>query len=259
MEHDYYELLNISIDASKKEIQRAYRLKALTCHPDKVGDDPKAAALFHKLSVAVDILSNETLKREYDLKYKAHFATLSRVKSMDAARQAAREKLEKLEKSGQDKEAKRKYDLEILSKIQQEDSRGMEFLLEELKMAHAVPVNDRMDAIIKVKWDQGQSVDKELLKNNISNLERVILSGSGKRRASLIFRRVDDAISFMKSTKSSLLQDLVFSWANGFEPVLTVPDQSSKLKSVQPLQDYEHFTLLKMREKGILISSKNNI
>ena len=195
MQDDYYELLNISFDATQKEIQRAYRLKALTCHPDKVGDDPDAAALFHKLSVAMDVLSNETLKREYDLKYKAHYATLARVKSMDAARQAAREKLESSEKSGQDKEAKKKHDLEILSKIQLEDSRGMEFLLEELNMAHAVPTNDRMDAVIKAKWDKDTVIDKQVFQD-ISSLEKVIMSESGKRRASLIFKRVNDAVGF---------------------------------------------------------------
>jgi len=121
MQQDFYKLLNVAFDATQKEIQRAYRNKALTCHPDKVGDDPVAAELFHQLSVAMDVLSNETLKREYDLKYKAHYAALERNKSMDTARRLAREKLESLEKQGQDDEVKRKIDVELLSKIQLED------------------------------------------------------------------------------------------------------------------------------------------
>ncbi len=36
---NYYELLNIPFTANEKQIKRAYRLKALTCHPDKVGPD----------------------------------------------------------------------------------------------------------------------------------------------------------------------------------------------------------------------------
>lgn len=204
MEDDYYELLNVSFDATQKELQRAYRIKALTCHPDKVGDDPHAAALFHRLSVAMDVLSDVTLKREYDLKYKAHFAALSRNKSMDDARRVAREKLENLEKLGQDQEAKRKHDLEILSKIQQEDSRGMEFMLEELKRAHAVPTSDRMDAIIKAKWIHAQFVDVDLFKKNIQTLEKVMMSESGKRRAMLIFRRVNDAVIFSSYVRSLL-------------------------------------------------------
>lgn len=61
----------------------------------------------------------------------------------------------------------------------------------------------------------------------------------------------------MKSTKPNALQDISFSWANGVEPILEVPDLSSSLKSVQPLQDYEFLTLRKMRERGIILSSKH--
>lgn len=39
---DLYELLQISIDADEKEIKSAYRKKALTCHPDKNPDNPRA-------------------------------------------------------------------------------------------------------------------------------------------------------------------------------------------------------------------------
>jgi DnaJ family protein C protein 17 len=258
MEKDFYQLLNVPFDATQKEIQRAYRIKALTCHPDKVGDDPVAAELFHQLSVAMDVLSNESLKREYDLKYKAHYAALERNKSMDSARRLAREKLEALEKQGLDQEAKRKIDLEILSKIQQEDERGMEFMLEQLRMTHAVPVSDRMDAVVRAKWDQTMEVDAELFSKYVPGIEKALMSASGKRRANLIFRRVDDAIAFMKSEKPYSLKNISFSWASG-EPVLKVPDQSNNLKSVQPMQDYEYLTLKKMRERGIIISSNNRI
>ena len=236
----------------------------MTCHPDKVGEDPVAAVLFHKLSNAIEVLSNESMKRDYDLKYKAHYASIARVKSMDAARQAAREKLNNLEQQGTNQEAKRKYDLEILSKIQQEDSRGMEFLLEELKVAHAAPTNDRMEAIIKAKWEKSLQLDTSVFKNNIVKLEKVIMKDSGKGRALLIFKKVEDAVSdlqynqkiiFIKSQKPLALKEVSFSWANGVEPVLKVPSYNYGYKSVQPMQDYEHLTLLKMRERGVIISS----
>ena len=61
-------------------------------------------------------------------------------------------------------------------------------------------------------------------------------------------------ISFIKSEKPKALKDIAFSWANGVEPFLKVPDLSNRLKSVQPMQDYEDLTLRKMRERGVIIS-----
>lgn len=41
------------------QIKKAYRKKALTCHPDKNPNNPKAAELFHELSKALEILTDE--------------------------------------------------------------------------------------------------------------------------------------------------------------------------------------------------------
>ena len=39
---DYYDLLGVEPDATADQIRRAYRKKALLCHPDKNPDDPNA-------------------------------------------------------------------------------------------------------------------------------------------------------------------------------------------------------------------------
>ncbi|KAG9480899.1 hypothetical protein GDO78_010264, partial [Eleutherodactylus coqui] len=39
-------------------IKKAYRQKALTCHPDKNPDNPRAAELFHQLSQALEVLTD---------------------------------------------------------------------------------------------------------------------------------------------------------------------------------------------------------
>lgn len=41
------------------QIKRAYRKKALKCHPDKNPDDPKAAETFNQLSKALEILCDK--------------------------------------------------------------------------------------------------------------------------------------------------------------------------------------------------------
>uniref|UniRef100_UPI00398E67C9 dnaJ homolog subfamily C member 17 isoform X4 n=1 Tax=Pristiophorus japonicus TaxID=55135 RepID=UPI00398E67C9 len=59
---DLYSLLEVSEDATGKEIKKAYRQKALKCHPDKNPDNPKAVELFHQLSQALEVLTDAAAK-----------------------------------------------------------------------------------------------------------------------------------------------------------------------------------------------------
>ncbi len=63
---DYYATLGISKGATQEEIKKAYRKKALECHPDRNPNDPKAAALFKEVSESYEVLSDENRRRIYD-------------------------------------------------------------------------------------------------------------------------------------------------------------------------------------------------
>lgn len=63
---DYYATLGISRDASADEIKKAYRKKALECHPDRNPGDAKAEAQFKDVSEAYEALSDENRRRIYD-------------------------------------------------------------------------------------------------------------------------------------------------------------------------------------------------
>ena len=63
---DYYATLGVSREASADEIKKAYRKKALECHPDRNPGDPKAEALFKRVSEAYEVLSDENRRRVYD-------------------------------------------------------------------------------------------------------------------------------------------------------------------------------------------------
>jgi len=63
---DYYELLNVSRDATPDQIKKAYRKKALKYHPDKNPDDPDAANRFKEISEAYEVLSDENKRHMYD-------------------------------------------------------------------------------------------------------------------------------------------------------------------------------------------------
>lgn len=63
---DYYQILDLPKDATKEQIKKAYRKKALKYHPDRNPDDPKAEASFKKVSEAYEALSDENKRQLYD-------------------------------------------------------------------------------------------------------------------------------------------------------------------------------------------------
>ncbi|XP_067223055.1 dnaJ homolog subfamily C member 17 [Chanodichthys erythropterus] len=94
LEMDLYALLGVESTASEKQIKKAYRQRALSCHPDKNPDNPKAAELFHQLSQALEVLTDAAAKAAYD--------------KVRAAKKQAEERNRKLD----DKRKKIKLDLE---------------------------------------------------------------------------------------------------------------------------------------------------
>ena len=64
-EQNYYKLLGVNTTASSKEIQRAYRQKAIKCHPDK-NPNQKALEEFRQITEAYNILINPKSRAKYD-------------------------------------------------------------------------------------------------------------------------------------------------------------------------------------------------
>lgn len=65
---NYYEILEVSRDASATEIKRIYRILAKKYHPDKNKDDSEAIKKFQEISEAYSILGDEKSRTEYDKK-----------------------------------------------------------------------------------------------------------------------------------------------------------------------------------------------
>jgi DnaJ family protein C protein 3 len=66
-EKNYYKILGVPRDASKKEIKSAYRKLALKWHPDKNPDNlEEAEKKFADIGEAYEVLSDEEMKAKYD-------------------------------------------------------------------------------------------------------------------------------------------------------------------------------------------------
>jgi DnaJ-class molecular chaperone len=61
-----YDLLGVNPSATDKEIQSAYRKLAKTLHPDVNPDNPAAAERFKEVTAAYNLLSNPSLRKQYD-------------------------------------------------------------------------------------------------------------------------------------------------------------------------------------------------
>jgi len=63
----YYTELGVGQDFTPDQLRRAYRSLCLECHPDRNPDDPGAEERFKRVSVAYQVLSDPSQRRDYDL------------------------------------------------------------------------------------------------------------------------------------------------------------------------------------------------
>lgn len=63
---DYYEILEISKNATQDEVKKAYRKQALKYHPDRNAGDAQAEKRFKEISEAYEVLSDEKKRQIYD-------------------------------------------------------------------------------------------------------------------------------------------------------------------------------------------------
>ena len=96
---DLYALIEVEADADVKAIKKAYRKKALTCHPDKNPDNKEAVELFHQLSDALEVLSDEKTRSAYDNLLKARKAAELRIRQLDGKRRKLRDDLDERERN----------------------------------------------------------------------------------------------------------------------------------------------------------------
>jgi len=66
VDFEYYEILQVSRNATKAEIKKAYRKLAMKYHPDKNPGDKEAEEMFKKINEAYQVLSDDEKRAIYD-------------------------------------------------------------------------------------------------------------------------------------------------------------------------------------------------
>ena len=192
---DLYLLLEVSQEATEKEIKKAYRKKSLKCHPDKNPDDPNAATTFHQLSEALAILTDETARKAYDNVLKARKANELRNRQLDEKRRKLKDSLEAREVQAANDErnkvfSKKTEEEKLAAEIERVMKEGRRELEEEQERVRILierekegaKLNSHGDKIhteerparIKVRWkvstDSGESKDNLYTRDSLYSI-----------------------------------------------------------------------------------------
>jgi len=232
MDEDYYELFNLKVECTQKEIRKAYYHKALKYHPDKTGpDDKEATRIFLKLTKAYDILSDPKKRREYDEKLKAKLQQKARIEKFDAKRRQMKEDLDLKERAfkrqkGEEALSKEQLKNEI-NRLREEGIRILNQAREEEEEEESPNMDSQIsdiDKTLKLKWKSKKynyvQDDLEAIFSKYGDIEYLILSKK-KGNAVIQFKSLYSVYFVMtdKQEKSNkLLSKIDISWANNEEP-----------------------------------------
>ncbi|XP_032403248.1 dnaJ homolog subfamily C member 17 [Xiphophorus hellerii] len=283
LQMDLYGLLGIENSATTKEIKKAYRQKALTCHPDKNPDNPKAAELFHQLSQALEVLTDAAAKAAYDKIRAAKKQAEERNKKLDDKRKKIKLDLEARERRA---EAQSQEEVQItrtleeeIARLREEGSRQLEeeqrLIREQIQRereAQQQPGNyiqiggerysqSNATPKLKLKWkckkddelNGGYSQDVLLkLLHKYGDVLNVIVSSKKKGSAVVEFASVRAAELAVKNESGLSGNPLKITWLEGQPEDVAAASQTghfvSSQSSLSNERDYETVVMMRMRQ-----------
>ncbi|XP_077394083.1 dnaJ homolog subfamily C member 17 [Festucalex cinctus] len=269
---DLYGLLGIENTATTKEIKKAYRKKALTCHPDKNPDNPKAAELFHQLSQALEVLTDAAAKAAYDKVRAAKKQAEERNRKLDDKRKKMKLDLEAREQQAeahaQEELEKRRAEEEI-NRLREEGSRLLEEeqrrIRERIQREREEQQNrdsgpgrcsrSNVTPKLKLKWKCKKDDDTNggycqefilQLLQKYGDVLNVMVSSKKKGIALVEFATVRAAERAVMYERGLSENPLKVSWLEG-QPEVAPASQSTQ-GSLITERDYESVVLMKMRQ-----------
>ncbi|NWR56464.1 DJC17 protein, partial [Bucorvus abyssinicus] len=276
---DLYGLLGIGEKASEKEVKKAYRQKALTCHPDKNPDDPRAAEVFHQLSQALAVLTDAAARAAYDKARKAKKQAEERTQRLDEKRKKVKLDLEAREREAQTHESEeeeirttRSLEQEII-RLREEGSRQLEeqqrLVREQIRLEreqHTLGESNEREpsAEPQLKWKCGKEDEtrggysKDVLLQILQKYGDVLnlLISSRKTGSAVVeFATVKAAEMAVKNEVGLINNPLKISWLEGqprSSPSTVLSDSSSQPRtsqgSVVSERDYESLVMMRLRQ-----------
>ncbi|XP_013099037.2 dnaJ homolog subfamily C member 17 [Stomoxys calcitrans] len=264
-----YELLGIEPEAQEHDIRKAYRKKALACHPDKNPDNPKAAELFHELSNALQVLTDTAARLAYDKVLKSKKAAEIRHKQLDSKRQKLKEDLLLREQEALHAQYSRrsssytvvqKTDEEILQeqieRLRREGSRLLEeeqrLLREQLQTSFADQAQKNRQSEeaqcyrLKIKWNSNGGYTEDKLMTYMKKYGDVVALVMSKKCGSALieFKTLEAAELALAYEKGALENPLRIEWVDAFRKEAN----SRKTQTPNSTIDYEDLVMRKLRQ-----------
>ncbi|XP_068004611.1 dnaJ homolog subfamily C member 17 isoform X1 [Melanerpes formicivorus] len=280
---DLYGLLGVGEKASEKEVKTAFRQKALSCHPDKNPDNPRAAELFHQLSQALAVLTDAAARAAYDRVRRAKKQAAERTQKLDERRKKVKLDLEAREREAQAQEneeeeikTRRTLEEEII-RLREEGSRQLEeqqrLIREQIRLEREQQVpgqqdrsraEDKITPKLKLKWKcrkedetRGGYTEEVLLQilQKYGDVLNLLISSRKTGSAVVEFASVKAAEMAVKNEVGLRSNPLKISWLEG-QPqssASTLPSDSTtqpraSQASVVSERDYESLVMMRLRQ-----------
>ncbi|XP_077219971.1 PKS-NRPS hybrid synthetase cheA-like [Tasmannia lanceolata] len=251
-DEDHYTLLGLPTgeEGTKlniKEIEKAYRSKARSCHPDKNPNDPLAKSTFQKLQYSYEILRNDTTRKAFDDLIRAKVDRRRRESLFDTKRRKMMSDLERREraadKAREEEEIAAKKFREEVERIRAMCAKKMEEMgsgvsdFVSVGAATGASVGESVrnvgnldkERMLKVSWEKdGEDYSLERLKElfmRFGEVEDVVMRRRSKnRKNALLVMASKEAAAAAVAATQILCGDLA-------NPLLVVPFHSTATDS----------------------------
>ncbi|XP_066198318.1 dnaJ homolog subfamily C member 17 [Saccopteryx leptura] len=275
LQMDLYALLGIEEKAADKEVKKAYRQKALSCHPDKNPDNPRAAELFHQLSQALEVLTDAAARAAYDKVRKAKKQAAERTQKLDERRKKVKLDLEARERQAQAQDSEEAEDSwstrtleQEIERLREEGSRQLEeqqrLIQEQIRQEQEQRLRGKAEnpegrgtPKLKLKWKCQEDGSEGCYSRDVllrlfqkyGEVLNLVLSRRKAGTAVVEFATLKAAELAVQNEVGLVDNPLKISWLEGRPQGKGGPGHPGQSKgSVVSERDYESLVMMRMRQ-----------